>query len=377
MLKTIALECKIIFKNGGVVLILILAPIIYATLYSSCYAKQVLERVPIAIVDNSHSHSSREFISYLSASPYLNPLYTATDITEAKELFYNRKIYGIVYIPKSYETDILQCQQAVVSLYCDASYFLMYRQVFQGVVGVISTFNREIGIEPAVDFRSHNLFNPYLGYGTFIMPAILVVILQQTLLMGIGVVGGIWSRRRLYKGKSVMQTIVSKAIVYGAIYAVIAAYILTIHYRIFGYPTNGTIWTCIAIIFPYILSVILLAITLSTLYNRPETAIICTLWTSIPILLLSGASLPPEAFPHWMHTIGKIIPSSSAVTAFIRAQSMGADISDVGVEVIRLWALVAIYGTTSYLALKKRMSGRTTKSRTSNLSSYNDRHTLL
>ena len=47
MLKTIALECKIIFKNGGVVLILILAPIIYATLYSSCYAKQVLERVPI------------------------------------------------------------------------------------------------------------------------------------------------------------------------------------------------------------------------------------------------------------------------------------------------------------------------------------------
>ena len=229
MLKTIALECKIIFKNGGVVLILILAPIIYATLYSSCYAKQVLERVPIAIVDNSHSHSSREFISYLSASPYLNPLYTATDITEAKELFYNRKIYGIVYIPKSYETEILQCQQAVVSLYCDASYFLMYRQVFQGVVGVISTFNREIGIEPAVDFRSHNLFNPYLGYGTFIMPAILVVILQQTLLMGIGVVGGIWSRRRLYKGKSAMQTIVSKAIVYGPIYAVIAEYILTTH----------------------------------------------------------------------------------------------------------------------------------------------------
>ena len=108
MLKTIALECKIIFKNGGVVLILILAPIIYATLYSSCYAKQVLERVPIAIVDNSHSHSSREFISYLSASPYLNPLYTATDITEAKELFYNRKIYGIVYIPKSYETEIIK-----------------------------------------------------------------------------------------------------------------------------------------------------------------------------------------------------------------------------------------------------------------------------
>lgn len=377
MLKTIALEFNIIRKNGGVMLILILAPLIYATLYSSGYAKQMLERVPIAIVDNSHSYSSREFISRLSASPYLNPQYTATSIAEAKELFYDRKIYGIVCIPKGYEQSILRSEQAVVSIYCDASYFLMYRQIFQGVVSVISTINRDIGVESAVVSQSHNLFNPYLGYGTFIMPAVLIVILQQTLLMGIGVVGGIWSRRRLYKGKSAIETLVSKTIVYGAIYAVIAAYILTIHYRLFGYPINGSIWSCIAVIFPYILSVILLAITLSTLYKRPETAIICTLWTSIPILLLSGASLPPEAFPHWMYNIGKIIPSSSAVTAFIRVQSMGANISEVWAEVVRLWVLVVIYGTTAYLSLKKRMPGRTTKSRTSNLSSHDDRHTLL
>ena len=55
MLKTIALECKIIFKNGGVVLILILAPIIYATLYSSCYESKALW--PTSSLDRSHCRS--------------------------------------------------------------------------------------------------------------------------------------------------------------------------------------------------------------------------------------------------------------------------------------------------------------------------------
>ena len=43
-----------------------------------------------------------------------------------------------------------------------------------------------------VIYQSHNLFNPYLGYGTFVMPAIIMVIIQQTLLIGIGMIGGTW-----------------------------------------------------------------------------------------------------------------------------------------------------------------------------------------
>lgn len=377
MIKSIAKECKIIFRNSGVVLILILAPLLYATIYSSCYAKQVLESVPIAVVDHSHSSSSRELIFRLDASPYLSTKYSAADIEEAKMLFYSGKVYGIVYIPESYESRLLLSEQAKVSIFCDASYFLMYRQVFQGFVSVISSINRDRSSGESITFESHNLFNSYLGYGTFIMPAILILVLQQTLLMGIGVVGGIYSRKGLYRGDNALQTLISKTVVYGAIYALIASYILVIHYRIFGYPINGSTLSCIAVIAPYLLSAILLATTISTLFKREESAIICTLWTSIPTLLLSGASLPPEAIPHWMYIVGKILPSSSAIPAYIRVQSMGATTADVSKEITILWILVVIYGTTAFIALKKRMPGRTTKSRTSNLLPYDNRHTLL
>ncbi len=42
-----------------------------------------------------------------------------------------------------------------------------------------------------VSISVRNMYNPYLGYATFIMPAILMVIIQQTLLIGIGMVGGV------------------------------------------------------------------------------------------------------------------------------------------------------------------------------------------
>ena len=50
-----------------------------------------------------------------------------------------------------------------------------------------------------VIYQSHNLFNPYLGYGTFVMPAIIMVIIQQTLLIGIGMIGGTWREFGLYR----------------------------------------------------------------------------------------------------------------------------------------------------------------------------------
>ncbi len=47
------------------------------------------------------------------------------------------------------------------------------------------------------------------------------------------------------------------------------------------------------------------------------------LWTSIPILMLSGASFPREAIPEWLYALGQVFPSSHGVNAFIRIRSMG------------------------------------------------------
>ena len=370
IIDIITLEYRLIFRNREIVLILLLAPLIYATLYSLGYSKEVLYDVPVAIIDHSHSHDSRVLTQNLDASPYLTTAYSLTDIESAKRLLFERKIYAIVEIPEQFAAKHLDGHQNSIALYCDASYFLMYRQVFQGVMSVLSTHT-------STHIATHTLFNPSLGYGSFIMPAILIVILQQTALMGIGIIGVSWRRRRLWQRYNPAVIVCAKTLTYSTLYIPLICYLFGVHYHIFGYPQLGTLSSLLAILVPYCLSYILLGITLSTLFRRSETPLLTIIWTSIPVLLISGASLPTEAFPRSLYIVGKLLPSGSAVEGFIRAQSMGAEIDDLLPQIATLWTLVLLYGGLSLYLTTKRASGRTTKFWTPTPPTVAGRHTLL
>ena len=361
-------EFRTIFKDGGVMLILIFALIIYATAYSLAYGSQVLRNVPIGVVDECRTPTSRSLIDTFNAGPNTYVAYNPTSMEEAKDLFYGRKIYGVVYIPSDYEEKLYGGEQANVAIYADASYFLMYRQVFQEVVtsigktGAMVEFQRLIAkganipqaqatTQPVI-YQSHNLFNPYLGYGTFVMPAIIMVIIQQTMLIGIGMIGGTWREFGLYrklipancKRMYTLPIVLGKALVYISIYAVTLLYIMTVHYKLFHYPSNGSTEAVVGLLVPYLLACIMLGIAISTLFRYREQSLLLLFWTSIPILLLSGASFPREAIPEWLYTLGQVFPSSSGVNAFIRIRTMGASLRDVMPELRILWAQVFVYG---------------------------------
>lgn len=368
-------ELKTIFHDGGVMLILVLAIFIYSILYSCGYNNQVLRGVPVAVVDDCDTQESQAVRDLFDASPNMHVAYEVPDMAEAMKLFYERKVYGAIYFPEDYAKKVLSGQQANVSIYCDASYFLMYRQVFQDVVASISKQSIDVkikkltatGIDPyhakgiaqPVIYQSQNLFNPYLGYGTYVMPAIMLVIIQQTALLGIGMIAGTWKEFNLYEKLlptgderfSTIPIVMGKVIAYSLIYALTSAYVFTVHYHIFGYPMNGTAGTCLAVLIPYVLACILFAITVSTLFTKREHSIMWLLWISIPTILLTGCSFPKEAIPEWMFTFGKILPSSTAVDAFLRAQTGGAPLIDLMPAIRTLWRLVLIYGATALISM--------------------------
>ena len=68
------------------------------------------------------------------------------------------------------------------------------------------------------------------------------------------------------------------------------------------------------------------------------------LFTSIPVLMLSGVSYPREGIPDWLFNLGQLFPSSHGVNGFIRIQSMGASIPEVFAEIKWLIILTVAYG---------------------------------
>ena len=353
-------EWRSVWHDEGVALIVIVALFIYGISYSLGYGGEVLNEVPIAVVGSDDSAVNQRIVSMLNASPKVQVEYRVGDMVEAKRLLAERKIWGVVALSPDLEKDILSARQGKVAILGDASYFLAYREVVEGAVAAIQQLNDEIIVErngaytPPIIYEQRNLFNPSLGYGIFVMPAIILLIVQQTALIGIGMVSATRRERGLcYPSRSPLAITIGRTLAYLAIYALTLGFMLTVHYSLFDYPMRGVWWRCVAVVAPYLLAVILLAQAVGSLFRHRESSLLWLLWLSIPFLLVSGASLPRQAFPEWLYIIGRAVPSSSAVEAWIAVQSRGASLRDVAPELTTLWLLVVIYGAGAVVANRK------------------------
>lgn len=370
-------EYHYIFHDGGVLLVVVGAILIYSTAYSFAYKNEVLRDIPIAIVDNSQTPSSRQIIRSFDATPNLRVAYKPTSLEEAKKLFYQRKVNGVIVIPSDYEKKLQRAEKVNLAIYADASYFLMYRQVFFDVTNSVLHSNGNVewvrfvskGAQPKqaealsnpVTISVKNLYNPSGGYATFIMPAIIMVIIQQTLLIGIGMVGGTWREKCLYKTlipsgerrMSVLPIVLGKSAAFISVYCITLSYLLCFHYKLFGYPMNGSAGTIVLFLLPYLLSCTFLGVALSSLFRHRENSLLLLLFTSIPVLMLSGASVPQECIPQWLYYGTKFIPSGSGVDGFIRIQTMGATLAEVSTQFWTLWILTAVYFLLACLGMRR------------------------
>lgn len=358
--RTATEEWGRVWHDEGVVLIVVFALFIYSVLYSIGYGGEVLNEVPTAVVGGDNGALSRALTCRLDASPKIRVAYEVSDIGEAELLLRERKVWGVVAISPNLDGDILAGRQGRVAILGDASYFLAYREVVEGAVAAIQVTNAEI-IEsrdgryaPPIIFEQRNLYNAELGYGIFVMPAIILLIVQQTALIGIGMVSATRRERgERYISDAPFATTVGRTLTYMAIYALTLGFMLTVHYSLFDYPMRGEWWRCVAVVAPYLLAVVLLAQSLGALFRRRESSVVWLLWFSIPFLLVSGVSLPPQAFPRWLYLLGKVVPSSSAVEAWIGVQSMGTSLRDVAPELTLLWVLIVLYGALAVVANRK------------------------
>jgi ABC-2 type transport system permease protein len=161
-----------------------------------------------------------------------------------------------------------------------------------------------------------------------------------------------------YSLTSIFALLLGKIVTYFMVSGLVSTLALTLPYYLFGYPMLGSVWAVVAVIVPYILACTMLGIALSTLFSHREEPIMWLLWSSIPVLMLSGVSYPTSAMPEPLAYLGALFPSSHAVKAFLRVRDMGATVSDVVLPISALWIQVILYGILAALLLGRRVKKR-------------------
>ena len=350
-------ELKQVMKDEGVLIFFIVVPIAYPLIYSWIYNNETVHEVPVCVVDMSNTGLSREFVLKCDASPDIRVAYFAQDLDEGKSLVSRQLVKGIYFIPPDFETNILRMNQSTMLTY-KAIYqtsmmvsMEMGKKIQTKMSGLYTSREEAISARP-LDYEDVPIFNPKGGYGSFVLPAVLMLILQQTLVLGIGLSAGTAREENPLKAlvpvgdkryESSFAIVLGKAMVYLMIYAVMGAWLVAGVPRLFHFPQLATWQSLLTIMLPYTLACIFFGIVVSCLVKYRENVMLLMVFASVPMLFLTGISWPQSNIPSWLQGISWLFPSTFGARAYVRLNSMGATLSDVLTEYRVLWIQTGAY----------------------------------
>ena len=364
-------EMKQVIRDEGVLMFCLVVPLAYPLIYSWIYNNETVREVPVVVVDLSHSQESRKFIRMCDASPDVHVTSYAADLDDAQSLVSRQVVKGIYLIPADFGTNLNRMQQGTVSVYCDMALMLTYKAIYQTAMAVASEMGAEIQTKLAGNYTNREnlittsplevkdvpMFNPQGGYGTSVLPAVLMLIIQQTLALGIGLAAGTARERNRYSDLvpihkcygGVGRIISGKALCYLMVYAVMSTYLTMVVPRWFHFLQLAAWQDLLALLVPYLLACVFFGMTVSCLVHYRENVILLMVFVSVPLLFMSGVSWPQSAIPGYWQGVSWLFPSTFGIRAYVRMNSMGATLGDVMFEIRCLWLQAAFYFGTACL----------------------------
>lgn len=365
LLKAWRNEIRMIFRDKGILIFLFLLPLAYPIVYALIYNPELARDVPVAVVDLDRSQKSRELVRMIDAAEATAVAGYAADIQEAKRMMAEKRAYGIVLIDRDFSKKIARGEQSTVTLFCDMSLLIRYKSMLMALTDATMKLGEDIRFEtmsllgaqapkvPASVLSSHiSLGNPEQGFATFLLPCILILIVQQTLILSICMAGGASCERKRRNGgvdpydtanAGAASRLFGKSLAYLAVYIIPLLYLLIVVPRIFSYPQMGDFSDILLLSIPYILAATFLGMSLQIFVRERETTFIVIVFTSVVFLFLTGVPWPLYDMDPFYRFLSGCCPSTWAAQAFVRMNANGASLSDTAMEFRMLWLCAAAY----------------------------------
>lgn len=366
-------EFALVFHDEGVLLFFFALPLGYPIVYTLIYNPEVLRNIPIVVVDDSRTAESREFVRMIDATDGIEVYDYLPDMGAAKRAMAEKKCYGVLHVPEHFAKNIGNGVQSVVPFYSDMSLLFRYRTFLFCLTDVQLAYGAKVQMEkiddlgllgetamgsaPSATTEAYMLGNVTQGFASFIIPGILVLILQQSLILGVTMLaGGSEERRRRNNGVDPLAipadpfaTVLGKTMCYLIIYIPLMFYVLHFVPLMFSLPHVGNIWEEMLLLMPMIIAASLLGTTISCFVTERETSMLVIVFTSVVFLFLSGLTWPRYAMSPFWTFISDCVPATWGVEGFVRLNTNGATFAEETQPYHMLWLLSAVYAVTAMI----------------------------
>lgn len=363
-------EFKLMTHDKGLILFITFLPLAYPVVYSLIYNPELVKDVPMVVVDSDRTPLSRELVRNLDACDQVWVRGYAANLGEARRAMDDHKCYAILEIPEGFEREVGRTETSPAVMYCDMSLLLRYRGFLVAATEVMQVMGAElmtqdinrvaplagtIATGDLLPIDNVSMGNVRNGFDSFIMPGVIILILQQCIVLAVGMAGG--ARREkpslagynLYVNRGpLFGTMMGKMLCYTVLLILPAIYM--IHYvpMIFRFPMAGDILEEIALIIPLMLGSVGIGFVFQASVTERESVFMSWVVTSLIFLLLSGLVWPRyDMSPVW-RVLSDIFPASWAIEGFVKMNSNGAALWQVRNDYLMLWVVAIGWNVLGY-----------------------------
>lgn len=370
LLSVYCREFKLVMHDQGLIIFFLFLPIAYPVIYSLIYNKELVRDVSMVVVDNDRSHASRDLVRKLDATQAIWVKGYAADMPEARHAMNSHECYAILEIPEGYARSIGRTEQAHATIFVESSLLLRYRAILMSVAKVSTELSSEILTErinriaplagtitdgDLLPIENVSLGNIEGGFATFIMGGVLMVILQQSIILAVGMAGGAKRERPGVTGYNAVDAVPSVALTmlgqmccYATILAV--PILFMIHYvpLFFQFPlvTQGV--DVLAFLLPFVLASFGVGFCVQALIWERESIFVLWVATSVIFLFITGLTWPRFNMGGFWLWLSDAVPATWAVNGFLRMHTDGASLAQVHDCYINLWICAAVYLALGY-----------------------------
>ncbi|MNF76044.1 ABC-2 family transporter protein [compost metagenome] len=298
------------------------------------------------------------------ATPQVKLVARVGSLEEARQWLLTGKASGILHIPRHFYRDLMLGKSVTLSYAGDASYFLVYGTIAEGLAQAGGTLAAGIKVARllsqgealpqaamgwnAVGLNVLPVFNPSMGYVNYVVPAVFVLILHQVLLMGASILGATQNQRSA-RGESgywqkvpVLPLLLARTLVLGGLFVLPVSYFFGFCFDYYGIARTAEPTELWLFILPFLLATTLLGIVLGALFTRRDLPTQVVLVSSLPLVFLAGFIWPLELIPTPLNWLAQWAPSTPAIEGLLRLNQMGADFTQVAPYWWQLWGLTLL-----------------------------------
>jgi ABC-2 type transport system permease protein len=335
------------FRDPKARIALIAPPLVQLLLYAYAATMDV-NHVTIGVLNQDWGLASTQFLARLERTPAFAKIQYYQTLDEVRRAIDAQDVIAVVALDQDFSRALTRGERPNVQLLLDGRRSNSAQIVNNYFATIVATFARDYArgaaAAPVSEVVDRTWYNPNRDFRNVMAPSLLATLTMTTVLM---IVGMSVARERelgtfeqlLVSPLQPIEIILGKAapgmvvgLAQGAAIALIVVYG-------FGIPITGSIPLLFASLALFLVSVIGIALFISSLAANQQQAMMGIMVFMMPAMMLSGFSSPVQNMPDWLQPLAMINP----LTHFL-VIVRGLFLRDMPADLVahRLWPMALI-----------------------------------